>query len=83
MKIVHWIRHGQSTANAGQIEYMAKLENRAVEVDNATLSKEMYEIMDRYPDAGLTEQGRREALATGNAMKANNAASCLLALSDD
>ena len=75
---IHWIRHGQSAANAGQMKHMNTLQQGEGEVNNAKLKVEMYKIMNQYPDAELTEQGRQEALETRKTMEACPTALCVL-----
>jgi len=71
MVVVHWIRHGQSTANEAQLKHIKHMEDKDIEFDRSTLSQEMYKIMDEYPDAELTQQGRQEALTTRETMQAS------------
>ena len=76
-KTIHWIRHGQSTANAAQMEAIALEADRTTNsedndrdgYDPLKMKEEMFKIMDQHPDAELTDQGREEALETRRMME--------------
>jgi len=65
MVVVHWIRHGQSTCNKGQSDYMEALAKKDPdEIDDDGGPEAIYRVMDRYPGESLKATSLRPIHAT-------------------
>ena len=65
-KVVHFIRHGQSTANLAQLQWMEQqgLSLQTAQQRGRQLREDLYRLMDQHPDSPLTAEGCAEAERT-------------------
>jgi len=70
-KVIHFIRHGQSTSNLAQTQYLAQQNINPSHIDRTELMALMYGVMNQPEnfDAPLTAVGKQEAVHTGRMMQ--------------